>query len=145
MKDWPFFESLIDNAAIALLQSDMHIAEHYRTLLQETDVPAGEADAILNDIIQEYHLTQTMLSILYGKDDILGTEATKELRLSISMKRTYLDPLNYIQVYLLKHYRREQEKQGGDFKRSADDPLFLYHQAFISSTGGIVAGLGASG
>ncbi len=145
MRDWPFFESLIDNAAIALLQSDMHIAEHYRTLLHETDVPADEADAILNDIIQEYHLTHSMLSTLYGEDDILGTEATAELRQSIAMKRTYLDPLNYIQVYLLKHYRREQEKQGGDFERSADDPLFLYHQAFISSTGGIVAGLGASG
>jgi phosphoenolpyruvate carboxylase len=58
------------------------------------------------------------------------------MKQSFEMKRPYLDPLNYLQVYLLKQYRNsalpEAERE-------------VIHRSLISSVGGVVAGLGVAG
>ncbi len=137
-KQWPFFRSIINNSAITILQSDMLIARHYMTLLQATDHDLKTMQQIYNDIEQEYDLTKKVLEELSEQTPLLTDVATRSVYQSIEMKRAYLDPLNYVQVYLLQHFRQNQDEASNAVQS-------LFGRAFISSTGGIVAGLGTSG
>ncbi|MGE0201186.1 MAG: phosphoenolpyruvate carboxylase [Candidatus Melainabacteria bacterium] len=138
---WDFFQALLDNSALTLMQSDMHIARHYATLLEGAEVTPDEAEAIYQDIRAEFDRTREQLLLVTGQKQLLERSDLNASRQSIEMKRAYLDPLNYLQVYLLKQYRAHAAHNPPE-----NDPLeTLYRQAFISSTGGIVAGLGTSG
>lgn len=136
-QQWPFFKSLMDNCALALLQSDMHIANHYKTLLRHSPVPEEHATEIYQAIRYEFDQTHEMLKQVCGQTELLSHADTIQRRQSIEMKRAYLDPLNYLQVYLLEKYRQNTN--------NTQDIHEFYQRAFISSTGGIVAGLGTSG
>jgi len=63
----------------------------------------ASASEIINDIEEEFDSTvQTLLKIV--ESDQLLSDNTK-LSLSLSRRQPYLDPLNYIQVMLLKAHR----------------------------------------
>ena len=97
--EWPFFRVLSDNIQMALAKSDLGIAREYSLLARNRD----SSHEIINDIEQEFKSTvQTLLKIV--ESDELLSDNTK-LSLSLSRRQPYLDPLNYIQVMLLKAHR----------------------------------------
>lgn len=145
---WPFFTGLIDNCAEALCQTDIHIVAHYKTLLalknEESDTEQSEYDRIFTAIKKEYEQTLVAIKKVTHQETLLATGELQKTRNSIEVKRAYLDPLNYLQVYLLGQFRACIQEGTLDTETS-EDILSLYQRAFISSTGGIVAGLGVSG
>ena len=97
--DWPFFRVLLDNIQMALAKSDLGIARDYSLLVKDRNA----ANQIIDDIEKEYESTvQTLLRIV-GSDQLLSDNT--KLSLSLSRRQPYLDPLNYIQVMLLKAHR----------------------------------------
>jgi len=97
--DWPFFRVLLDNIQMALAKSDLGIARDYSLLVKDRNA----ANQIIDDIEKEFESTvQTLLRIV--DSDQLLSDNTK-LSLSLSRRQPYLDPLNYIQVMLLKAHR----------------------------------------
>ena len=97
--EWPFFRVLLDNIQMALAKSDLGIARDYSLLVKDRNA----ANQIIDDIEQEFESTvQTLLKIVEA--DQLLSDNTK-LSLSLSRRQPYLDPLNYIQVMLLKAHR----------------------------------------
>ena len=97
--DWPFFRVLLDNIQMALAKSDLGIARDYSLLVKDRNA----ANQIIDDIEKFESTVQTLLRIV--DSDQLLSDNTK-LSLSLSRRQPYLDPLNYIQVMLLKLIKR---------------------------------------
>ena len=96
---WPFFRAMIDNAELAIAKADLDIAERYAELAEESE----SATAIQQIITAEYHRTREALLTITGQDDLLdGIEWLKE---SIRVRNRYIDPLNLIQIELLRRIR----------------------------------------
>ncbi len=134
---WPFFGSLINNCEITLSQTDLGIARHYMGLAEDQ----ASASAILADIEAEFDLTVRMVRKITGAP-LLSKPEDEPLAHSIFLKSPYLDPLNFIQLYLLEDYRDLLERE-----RTADEQITLenYQRAIVSSIEGIAIGLGTSG
>ena len=90
---------LLDNIQMALAKSDLGIARDYSLLVQNKDA----ANEIINDIEEEFKSTVSTLLKIVDSEQLLS-ENTK-LSLSLNRRQPYLDPLNYIQVMLLKAHR----------------------------------------
>tara|TARA_Y100000389_G_scaffold26629_1_gene22867 strand:- start:3117 stop:5918 length:2802 start_codon:yes stop_codon:yes gene_type:complete len=97
--EWPFFRVLLDNIQMALSKSDLGIARDYSELVENKNA----ANIIISDIETEFNATVSTLLEIVGSSELLS-ENTK-LSLSLSRRQPYLDPLNYIQVMLLKAHR----------------------------------------
>ncbi len=97
---WPFFRALLSNVQMALTKADMEIAEEYARLC---DHPCTMG--VYRAIADEFALTVAGVKQVAQIEALLEDNPT--LSLSISRRRPYLDPINHIQVRLLKRYRSE--------------------------------------
>ena len=95
----PYFRMLIDNTQFALLKANMDIASHYAKLCKSEEV----AERIYYKINDEYKRTVEHALMVSQSKTLLDHQAV----LSVSLKRRepYLDPLNYIQIMLLKAHK----------------------------------------
>ena len=125
-RDWPFFSTLLSNMDMVLAKSNMAIASRYADLLPDKDL----RDAIFNRIREERIATITALFEITGNDRLLAGNAL--LARSIENRFPYIDPLNHLQVDLLRAHRA-----------GADDPKVL--RGLLLSINGISAGLRNSG
>ncbi len=96
---WSFFRATIDNAALALVKADMYVAGQY-AMLAESD---PQAAAIWPRVVDEFGRTRQALLTLAGGESLLA--ATPWLERSIEVRNPYIDPLNLIQVELMKRRR----------------------------------------
>lgn len=97
-REWTFFKTLVDNAQLALRRADLLIARVYSTLADEADrawvFPALEA---------EYRRTEAALCRLTDQRDLL--DDAPWLQRSIRVRNPYIDPMNYVQVALMRRLR----------------------------------------
>jgi phosphoenolpyruvate carboxylase len=124
---WPFFRALIDNAQLSMRQADMGIAEVY-SVLAEDDVREGVFPAILD----EYRRTEACILKLTGQADLLENEPW--LQRSIQLRNPYIDPMNYLQVALLRRWRATQGAEADALR-----------EAVLLSVNGVAAGLRNTG
>ena len=99
-REWPFFNTLINNTQIALLKANMSIAYQYSRLCASTTT----ADCVFGKIHAEYRRTLKYVLMISQFDRPL--EDQKALMLSIQRRDPYLDSLNHIQVSLLHKHAR---------------------------------------
>jgi len=104
-RDWPFFRALLSNSQMALFKADMHIAESYVSLCQHQDT----ARPIYDTINAEYLRTVSNVLQIAQLDELMAD--TPRLALSLKRRNPYLDPLNQIQVTLLKRFRDESQDE----------------------------------
>lgn len=95
-QEWPFFRACIDNAELALAKTDLDIAEHYATLSKG----APTLDAIADMVASEFRQSRESVLALSGMNELL--DGIPWLKESIRVRNRYIDPLNLIQVELLK-------------------------------------------
>ena len=96
-RDWSFFRTFVSNVEMTLAKTDLSIARHYVHNL----VPA-EHRHMLDMIVEEYRRT---IEVVHK---VTGTELLADrplLRRSLTVRDAYLDPLNVLQVELLKRSR----------------------------------------
>lgn len=98
--DWPFFRTLLSNMEQVLAKTDLDIGYQYSRLLNDKNI----ADTIFNRIKTEFELTLAHFRQLTGYD-LLDHEP--ELSTALSERFAYIDPLNYLQVELLRRHRQE--------------------------------------
>jgi phosphoenolpyruvate carboxylase len=96
---WPFFRSVLSNMAQVLAKSDMGLAAHYAELV------ADEAlrHRVFDKIVHEHRRTIAMHKLITGHDDLLADNPA--LARSVFNRFPYLEPLNHLQVELLRRYR----------------------------------------
>jgi len=98
-QEWPFFRSLLGNVQMSLAKADMDAAREYAELCR--DQPT--AMLIYNRIREELLRTRRQIMEIAGIQGLLEENPT--LRLSILRRGPYLDPLNHLQLVLLRRCR----------------------------------------
>ncbi len=96
---WPFFRALTSNMEMVLAKSDLAIASRYARLA--ADKKRGQA--IFAAIRDEWKLTMKHWLAISGQKQLL--ESNPELARAIKNRTPYLDPLNHLQVELIKRHR----------------------------------------
>ncbi|MBS0311642.1 MAG: phosphoenolpyruvate carboxylase, partial [Proteobacteria bacterium] len=99
-REWPFFRSLLSNVQMSLVKADMEISEEYARLCDHPNTMA-----IYRAVVDEFTLTVTSVMQVAQIETLL--EDNQSLALSLSRRRPYIDPINHIQVRMLKRYRSE--------------------------------------
>ncbi|MFW6349599.1 MAG: phosphoenolpyruvate carboxylase [Thiohalospira sp.] len=104
-QEWPYFRSLLSNTQMSLFKAEMNIAAHYAELCEDPET----AERIYQAIRDEYHRTVRQVLEISGSSRLL--EETPGLMLSLTRRNPYLDPLNHIQITLLRRYRDESRDE----------------------------------
>jgi phosphoenolpyruvate carboxylase len=123
---WPFFRSMLSNMAMVLAKTDLGVASRYAELVADEALRT----AVLRRIADEHARTVASYLAITGLPALLADNPT--LARSIRNRFPYLDPLNHLQIELLRRFR------AGD----ADDRT---HRAIHLTINGLAAGLRNSG
>ena len=98
-REWPFFESLLSNMDMVLAKSDIGIASRYADLVADKAL----RQAIFRRLSAEWRASiDALLAIM---DQRVLLQRNPLLARSIRNRFPYLDPLNHVQVELLKRHR----------------------------------------
>ena len=133
-RQWPFFRTLLSNLDMVLAKSDLRIAARYVELVEDKAV-ARRIFALLR---AEWQRTHDALSLITGHAERL--QANQALARSIAHRFPYLDPLNHLQVELM---RRHRTRRHGDAKAQAG--IERVQRGIHLSINGIAAGLRNTG
>jgi phosphoenolpyruvate carboxylase len=96
---WPFFQATLANMEMVLAKSDLQIARRYLTLVE--DQAFGEQ--IFSRIESAWKTTQDVLLDITGQSRLL--EHNPVLDASIRLRMPYIEPLNLLQVELIRRHR----------------------------------------
>ena len=99
LEGWPFFRATVDNLEMVLSKSDMSIAGRYATLVEDRAL----ADSLFGRIRDMWSATQDCVLSITGQTRLL--EKHPALDESIRLRLPYIEPLNLLQVELLKRHR----------------------------------------
>ncbi len=105
VRRWPFFASLVSNIDMVLAKADRSLAQRYAALGPKP----RRARAITAQIEAEWDRTEAALTLLTGQTARLGGQPA--LAESIRHRFPYLDPLNHLQLELLRRWRDGQHDE----------------------------------
>ena len=123
---WPFFGTLLSNLDMVLSKTDLGIASRYAELVGDGEL----RDAVFARLASEHALTVLRLLEITGQGALL--EGNPTLARSLRDRLPYLDPLNHLQVELLRRFRCGQNDE-------------LTKRAIHLTINGLAAGLRNSG
>jgi phosphoenolpyruvate carboxylase len=124
-REWPFFASLLSDLEMVLGKADLNIASRYSQLagpLHELYFPGVRVEF---DLCVE--------SLLQIKEQQVLLERQTNLRRSIRLRNPYVDPMNLLQVELLRRWRESNRR---------DDEIY---SALVASVNGIARGIQDTG
>ncbi|ORA71077.1 phosphoenolpyruvate carboxylase [Mycolicibacterium insubricum] len=99
---WPFFATVLSNMAQVLAKSDMGLAARYAELVPDEAL----RERVFSKLVAEHDRCIATFKAITGYDDLLADNPA--LARSVFNRFPYLEPLNHLQVELLRRYR------GGD-------------------------------
>jgi phosphoenolpyruvate carboxylase len=101
---WPFFQTAIANAQLTMCKADMAIARLYASLVTDERI----REKVFGRLLEEFRLAEKAVLVATGQRELLENEPV--LARSIKLRNPYVDPLNYLQVEMLR--RRRSGKLG---------------------------------
>jgi phosphoenolpyruvate carboxylase len=125
-RTWPFFSAFISNVEMTLAKTDLGLARRYVEALVPDDLWP------VYDIIEAEHactLQQVLLTT--GSERLLDDQPV--LQRTLAVRESYLDPINTLQIALLKRFRES----------ATPEPLL--QRALLLTVNGIAAGLRNTG
>jgi len=126
----PFFKSLLDNTEMSLIKADMEIAALYVELVPDRAL----ANEMFKRIKSEYDRTRMAVLSISGHTALMEMEPVTQN--AVQVRNPYVDPLNYIQVEVLRRLRSLPN----------DDPnAEILREAMALTINGIAAGLKNTG
>jgi phosphoenolpyruvate carboxylase len=123
---WGFWRSVLSNMAMVLAKTDLAIAERYSALVPDPDL----RERVWSLLVAEHRRRVDALLRIYGSDDLMADN--EELARNLRNRIPYLDPLNHLQVQLLRRWR------SGDRERVVEKGISL-------TLNGLATGLRNSG
>jgi phosphoenolpyruvate carboxylase len=100
---WPFFSATLANMEQVIAKSDMSIAERYCALVEDKAL----ADAIFPRIREGWEQARDGLLDATGQSRLL--EKHPALDASIRLRLPYIEPLNLLQIELMKRHRSGED------------------------------------
>jgi phosphoenolpyruvate carboxylase len=134
VKQWPFFRTLLSNLDMVLAKTDLGIAARYVELVENKKL----GKRIFAAISAEFERTQGALALITGDDQRLA--GNPALARSIEHRFPYIDPLNHLQVELMRRYRAVPVDMRAD-----DSTMERVQRGIHLSINGIAAGLRNTG
>ncbi len=128
---WPFFRTLLDNAEMSLLKADLGIAEIYAELVPDETLRA----TIFERIREEYRLSLEAILKISGHRELMDSDPV--IQRSVRLRNPYVDPLNFIQVEMLRRLRQLEDAEGAEAQ--------AYRDVIVLTINGIAAGLRNTG
>jgi phosphoenolpyruvate carboxylase len=129
-REWPFFKALVENAQLDIAKADMGIAELYSGLVKDQEL----AGRIFQQMQRDHTLATRLVCEVLEQRTLL--EKATVMQRSIERRNPYVDPLNFIQVDLLRLLRATP----------ADSPDYRpMLRAVLSTINGISAGMKVTG
>ncbi|MDP1558204.1 MAG: phosphoenolpyruvate carboxylase [Nitrosomonas sp.] len=104
-REWPFFRTLLSNMDMVMAKSDLAIASRYADLVSD----AALRQRIFPQIKDEWQSALNALLAITGQTALL--ENSPMLARMIRYRLAYLDPLNHLQLELMKRYRSGQQDE----------------------------------
>ncbi|MDB5795150.1 MAG: phosphoenolpyruvate carboxylase [Noviherbaspirillum sp.] len=130
-REWPFFATLLSNMDMVLAKTDLALASRYAGLVTDKKL----RKAIFDRIVEEHGRAIDSLTTITGARERLA--GNPSLARSIKNRFAYLDPLNHLQVELIRRHRAATA--GG---RDSDERA---RRGIHLSINGIAAGLRNTG
>lgn len=106
---WPYFAAVLSNAEMALAKADMRVAEQYVELVE----PEELRRRVWGAMTDEFERTVRLLLEVTNQSALLDRDPV--LQRSIERRNPYVDPLSFIQVELLRRFRKNGDVE--DFLR----------------------------
>lgn len=100
---WPFMQTTIGNLEMVLAKSDMGIASRYAALVEDE----ATRTAIFGRIRDDWHRTRDALLAVTSQPRLLADNP--KLDVSIRLRLPYIEPLNLLQIELLKRHRAGED------------------------------------
>lgn len=129
-REWPFFRALMENAQLDLAKADLGIAALYASLVSDGSLQ----EAIFAEIKTEYARAEDMVCKVIEQPHLLYHSPV--MQRSIERRNPYVDPLNFIQVDLLRRVRAMTADS------SEHQPTL---RAVLATVNGISAGMKVTG
>ena len=104
-REWQFFQALISNIDMVMAKADIGIARRYARLCPDPKV----SRKVFSKIKEEWLKTKGALEFITGSRKHLLSNP--ELSESIEMRHPYLDPLNHLQVELIRRWRSGEKNE----------------------------------
>jgi len=133
-KQWPFFRTLLSNLDMVLAKTDLSLAARYVDLVEDKKL----GKRIFAAIQAEYEATQQALTAVTGHGHRLATNPA--LARSIAHRFPYIEPLNHLQVELMRRYRALPNSD-----RQDPDKVERLQRGIHLSINGVAAGLRNTG
>lgn len=129
-QEWPFFRAMLSNTQMALYKADPNIAAEYAKLCKDRDT----GERIYTMFLEEFNRTCEQVLNITGSQRLL--EENPLLEVSLKRRNPYLDPLNHIQLTLIKRYRDETQ---------SDEDRDMWLNPLLRSINAIAAGMRNTG
>ena len=133
VREWPFFRTLVSNMEQVLAKTDLTIGRRYAGLVSDRRL----REHVFSRIEDEFQRTLSMFRRVCGHD-LLANDP--QLAAALLERFAYIDPLNHLQVELL---RRHRKGVAGD--TTGNDAESRSQRAIHMTINGIAAGLRNSG
>ena len=131
-REWPFFATLLSNMDMVLSKTDLAVASRYAELVPDKKL----RKSIFKRIVDEHERTRGLPGNRSpaARERLAGNPL---LARSIKNRFAYLDPLNHLQVELIKRHRASMKSE-----REMDERV---RRGIHLSINGIAAGLRNTG
>lgn len=128
---WAFFKALLDNAEMSLLKADLGIASLYSDLMPDQKF----GHSIFSIIEKEYNSTRDVILSINGNNELMASDPT--IARSVQLRNPYVDPLNFLQVEMLRRLRSLEDQES--------DRASAIRDVIVITINGIAAGLRNTG
>ncbi|HEX7566938.1 MAG TPA: phosphoenolpyruvate carboxylase [Anaerolineaceae bacterium] len=128
---WSFFRVLLESAELSLMKADMQIAGLYSALAPDRNL----ANQIFTKIQREHQQTVQALLLIKDQQELMQDEPV--IQRAIKLRNPYVDPLNYLQVELLRRLRALPDPDGEEGR--------TLREIIVLTINGIAAGLRNTG
>ena len=103
-REWPFFQALVENLEMTLAKSSFEIATGYLDLVP----PSEDRDRIWDRLSEEHRRTVEAVLAIVEAEALLDRHPV--VQRSVRLRNPYVDPMNAIQVELLRAHRAGDER-----------------------------------
>jgi len=115
--EWRYFQNLLSNSQMVILKTDQKVASEYAKLCTDAKI----AEQTYNNMKDEHRLTIDKIREITGVREMMAD--FPEIGASVRWRNAYLDPLNYIQVLMLKRLDKEEDRMQSPWLKPALDSI----------------------
>ena len=102
--NWRYFQNLMSNSQMVILKTDQEVAEHYSKLCSDETISAKTYAQMSGEYLRAIDKIKKVTNVSEMMADF------PKIGQSVRWRNAYLDPLNYIQVMLLRRLAKEDDR-----------------------------------